>query len=275
MIDRIKKINPMVVAFVLLILVVIVLVLADSRQQTADERATQAESQQRLIDDLLIAGTEFPDEWIGKSRVDSLMYAEEQDSIRVEEARTLYFTTWPRDSVFTNREDSLRFALAQDDEHREKVEAGRREVKRRASFTWSTTSFVNEWGERTSSGAQSEQVRPVEPMGFPYSDVEAEILVRCGGGTWIRFTDSPNLTGGITESGHDIYHLSIRLDRQQTRWRVTQYWGDKDLNLPNSARRALMNAKTFEIVLPWYGEGYVRFKWDLTGSSDIISEACG
>lgn len=149
------------------------------------------------------------------------------------------------------------------------------ERRRRASYTWSTTYFVNEWGERTSGGAKSLSVSADSRMGFPYGDVEAQLFVQCQPQySWIRFTVSPNLTGGNTESGYDVYNLRVRIDGNSSVWRATQEWGDNDINLPSSARATFARAQTFRIVLPWYGEGSVVFSWDLTGASATISEAC-
>ena len=199
------------------------------------------------------------------------------DSIR--DNSIIQNTTWPNYRVFENRADSLAFAKEQDEDERRAEEEKRRaeeeERKRRASFTWHATYFVDEWGERSSDGATSEPAAPETPMEWPYSDVVAQVMVQCKGPeTWIRFTTSPNLTGGDTKMGHNVYNLPVRLDGQTSRWRTTQRWGSEDINLPRSAVNTFKQSKTFEIVLPWFGSGNVRFKWDLKGSSDIISEAC-
>ena len=139
--------------------------------------------------------------------------------------------------------------------------------------TWSNFNFVNEWGEQDGRGARSEQRPPVNRMSFPYHDVEAALYVSCSS-AWIRFTDSPNLTNDDIADGYSISQLRVRLDGRDDRWRATQKWGANDLNLPESARNAWTTAKTFEVLVPWYGEGSVRFSWDLTGSADAIAKTC-
>ena len=283
--DTIKLFHPvfivLVIGLVALMLVGIVAVAFDQKRKTEE-----AEEMARQQNDLVIADTEWPEGWTG-SRRDSIVFAKTQDADIRKEDDKLRNTRWPSGRSFVDREDSLQFALAQDDEDRKEREARALEARerrareqeareRRASYTWSTTYFVNEWGDRSSNGAESSQLGPETPMGWPYNDIKGQIFVQCRGPmTWIRFTDSPNLTGDETKDGYSVSYLSVRLDGQTTRWRVTQNWGDNDLNLPRSAINAFRRSKTFEIILPWYGEGNVRFKWDLTGSSEMISEACG
>lgn len=139
--------------------------------------------------------------------------------------------------------------------------------------SWSTISFVDDWGERSGTGASSQQEGPAERMGFPYQDVRAKLMVSCRS-AWIRFTSAPNLTGGDIRSGHDAYSLQIRLDGKTSRWQATQEWGATDISLPVSARRAWASANRFEVLLPWYGEGNVLFSWDLDGFSTAIAETC-
>lgn len=148
-------------------------------------------------------------------------------------------------------------------------------VVRAPVSSWSTLTFVDEWGDRTDDvGARSRAVGPVTPMGFPYGDVTAYLMVSCQS-AWIRFSESPNLSGGDIQSGYDVYRLPVRIDGRDDRWRATQEWQGNDLNLPSSARSVWAAASSFEILLPWYGESRVRFRWDLTGSSDAIGKTCG
>ena len=155
-----------------------------------------------------------------------------------------------------------------------RVPPSRPEVPQVPKNSWSTTRFVDDWGEYSGTGARSQEKPPASPMGFPYHDVMATLFVSCRS-AWIRFTDSPNLTSDDIENGYDVYRLRVRLDGRDDRWRATQRWGSTDLNLPSSARSAWAAAKRFEVLLPWYGEGSVRFAWDLTGSADAIAKTCG
>ena len=135
--------------------------------------------------------------------------------------------------------------------------------------------FVNEFGEQTDQGAVSREARPVRPMSFPYGDTLARIFVNCDR-AWVRFTDSPNLTGGDTRDGYDVYSVAVRVDGNDARWRVEQSWGDDDLRFldPGRAIAALSGGETFALAIPWYGEGSVAFSWSLAGSSDAIKRSC-
>lgn len=271
------KIHPGVLVALGLVLVLVAViglqVWQEERVKAAELAEKEAMAKQR--NDQVIADTAWPDNFTG-SRQDSFRFAKEQDR----EDAVIVATAWPGNQVFTDREDSLRFAIEQDEEA-ERIEEERvrkeREMKARiASFTWSTTEFVNEWGETSTGGAQSKMHGPVIPMSFPYGDVEAVVFVQCRPrATWIRFTSSPNLTNDDTKDGYNEIYLRVRLDGNQTRWRATQKWGGHDLNLPRSAINAFKSAKTFEVIIPWYGQGNVRFEWDLTGSSEMITRACG
>lgn len=147
----------------------------------------------------------------------------------------------------------------------------------RSAFTasWSTTSFADE-----TLGARSQAVSPVTPMGSPYRDVTGTIFVQCLGPAWIRFSVAPNLTDGAviaTGDGYTNYTLSANIDGRDARYSVSQDWGDYDLRFHNTAtvRQALIGSNEIEILIPWSGEGNVRFRWDLGGSSSAIQSACG
>ncbi len=245
------------------------------------------EEMARQRNDAIIADTEWPEGWTG-SRQDSILFAKTQDKNIRQEDDKLRNTRWPSGRSFIDREDSLQFALTQDEDDRKEREARAQELReqrareqearvRRASFTWSTTWFTNQWGERSSNGAMSRSVTADSPMGWPYSNVKAQLFVQCSrSASWIRFTESPNLTAGDAQAGgYDVIRLRVRIDGNDTVWRTTQEWGDDDIRLPSIARSTFARAQTFRINLPWYGQGNVVFTWDLTGASEMISEACG
>ena len=165
------------------------------------------------------------------------------------------------DAVERARRDSLAAVAAE-------------ERRRKAASKWQRTYFTNEWGERSGEGTKSEEVRPVERMEFPYHGVKATLFASCQN-AWIRFSDSPNLTGGDIRDGYEEYRLRVRIDGRDLTWRATQDWGSKDLDLPSSVRNAWANGTTFEVVTPWFEQGAVRFSWSLVGYSDAYAEACG
>ena len=180
--------------------------------------------------------------------------------------------------IVVNSEDSTSREQMADIERRDSIRnaftAARQQSERQS---WSTTTFTNEWGEQAAVGARSQAVRPVTPMGFPYNDVTGTILVQCPNSVWVRFSEEPNLTGGNIRDGYTDYTLSARIDGRDVRYGVSQGWGDNDLNFRDDAtvRQAIMGSNEIEILLPWYGEGNVRFKWSLDGSSSAIQSSCG
>lgn len=136
--------------------------------------------------------------------------------------------------------------------------------------------FVNEFGERTDRGAVSATVESSRPMSFPYADATARILVDCDS-AWMRFSESPNLTGGDIGDGYSIHSVTVRVDGNNAgRWRVRQPWGDKDLYFLDDSRTiaALSSGSTFDVALPWYGKRPAVFSWSLNRSSEMIRNSC-
>ena len=138
---------------------------------------------------------------------------------------------------------------------------------------WDTFNLIDDWGETTGNGAKSQAVTPVTRMDFPYHDTEATLFVSCQS-AWIRFTKGPNLTGGDIEDGYTVYRIRVRIDGKDATWRVSHNWNSEDVSLPYIARNALAGGETFEALLPWYGNGNVRFSWLLYRSSEAIAQTC-
>ncbi len=154
-------------------------------------------------------------------------------------------------------------------------EPERQVVRSALTASWSTTSFADE-----TPGARSQAVSPVTPMSSPYRDVTGTIFVQCLGPVWIRFSVAPNLSDGAviaTGDGFTNYALSAQIDGRDVRYSVSQDWGDYDLRFHNAATvgQALTGSNEIEIMIPWSGEGNVRFRWDLDGSYSAIQSACG
>lgn len=144
------------------------------------------------------------------------------------------------------------------------------------SAQWSGINFVDEFGEVTDRGARSATVRAAREMSFPYQDVRATLFVNCNR-AWMRFTDTPNLTGGDIRDGYTHHTVRVRVDRRDAvNWRVSQSWGDNDVRFVNGQQSvsALAAGSTIDIALPWYGERSAVFSWSLTGSSAAIRGSC-
>ena len=176
-------------------------------------------------------------------------------------------------SIRTRLDDALGVA-------RKEENVLRRQATERATAPvqaqWSRVNFVDEFGDVTNQGARSTPVGSLRPMSFPYGDIEAQVFVNCDR-AWIRFSDTPNLTGGNTRDGYTSYSAAVRVDGNDVgAWVVQQSWGDNDLRFLNNSQAisVLSSASTFALALNWFGEGSVAFRWSLTGSSDAIRASC-
>lgn len=148
--------------------------------------------------------------------------------------------------------------------------------RRNSIAVWSTINFVDEFGDGRDRGAVSATVGSVRSMSFPYSDTTATIMVNCDR-AWMRFSESPNLTGGSIKDGYTDYSVAVRVDERNVgRRTVRQQWGGKDLRFVDGreAVAALSAGSEFAVSLPWYGQNSSVFSWSLSGSSEMISRSC-
>ena len=143
-----------------------------------------------------------------------------------------------------------------------------------------------EWGQWSSEDPMNDTVRkgmasaltaPMKMMSFPYQDTKAILGVSCDDtGAYMRFTNSPNLSGDTTHDGYNSIRLRVRKDNDQVRGiKFVQNWGSDQLSttfLP--MRNIVMEGQTLLVEIPWHGQGKVYFKFDLTGSSDMYKRTC-
>ena len=149
-------------------------------------------------------------------------------------------------------------------------------VPSESAAQWRMINFVDEFGDTVDSGAVSATVRSVRPMTFPYGDLTARIFVDCNR-AWIRFSESPNLTGGSIQDGYTNFKVAVRVDGENIgRSTVRQQWGDKDLRFVDGSEAIawLSSGSTFAIAVPWYGQSSAAFSWSLSGSSKMIRDSC-
>lgn len=76
---------------------------------------------------------------------------------------------------------------------------------------WSMINFVDEFGAITGRGTVSPAVRSVRPRAFPYKGTEATLIVDCDI-AWIRFSQSPNLSGRAIGNGYTRHAVAVRED---------------------------------------------------------------
>ena len=165
---------------------------------------------------------------------------------------------------------------------------------------WRTLTFADDFGESAGVGAASGEFIPDTRMGFPYHNVRGRLMTNCQE-IWVRFNESPNITGGDTKDGYDTFHLVAKLGEERLNLSAIQTWQDKDVKLGATRKRTseageegtifwsvtptaenLLNRMketdemhSFRIVFPWYGEGRVTFTFPLLSFRKTLQEACG
>ncbi|MYB18276.1 MAG: hypothetical protein F4Y16_04685 [Holophagales bacterium] len=116
-------------------------------------------------------------------------------------------------------------------------------------------------------------------MSFPYGDVRARLMVQDCRHVWIRFTESPNLVGGDIGDGYETHMLAARWnDGEPFIVRVRQQWSDKDLIFSDGGIdvASIAGNQTLAVLLDWYDQGRVMWRFPLDGSSAALAEAgCG
>jgi len=148
-----------------------------------------------------------------------------------------------------------------------------------AQAQWRNTATITRdaFGDVTGKLVSSLSVRPAKQMSFPYEDVRAHLVVAGCRSAWIGFNQEINLRGGSIGDGHTNYRIDTRYDgtvrRTESMW---QAWGGSALYLTAGGPtiRDWKSAKTFEIAVPWHGEGDVLFRFDMTGSATAIEQVC-
>ena len=142
---------------------------------------------------------------------------------------------------------------------------------------WSTVRFVDAFGEVTGTGAVSESVGSVRPMGFPYHNTRVQLIVNCDD-AWVRFSESPNITGGsFAPDGDQLFNVIARVDGQSAgQWQMFGSTGEKDLHFMDDSQAiaAMSRGSTFGLAFEWYSEGMVAFTWSLKGSTKMIRSSC-
>lgn len=125
--------------------------------------------------------------------------------------------------------------------------------------------------------AASPTAGPTEKIGFPYGDVVAWMGVQTDGHipqAFFGFNEAPNLTGGTTMDGYNLFYTRIRWDDNVEKVFLKKSWGNKFLVFQYSQKnvKKIISANTVLLELDWYGAGTVYFKFSLKGSSAAISK---
>lgn len=147
---------------------------------------------------------------------------------------------------------------------------------------WSHETSQDEMTDELRAFAKSPEVSATEPLEFPYRDVVAQLALGCDGEdewVYLAFSEGPNLTGGNTEDGYDVFRLRVRWDDDVQTHRMIQEWGEPFVQFQSDETviPLITSSETVLVELPWYGSGEVYFRFPLGGAADAIAaarEAC-
>ena len=129
-----------------------------------------------------------------------------------------------------------------------------------------------------SYGVSSQRSTPIEPMSFPFRDVEAIVGISCDGNPYFHFTTTPVLDDiGFHSDGYISVMLRVRFDdKPPFRTTFSQKWGSERMT-PLQGKiifDSLLAHRTMLLELPWHTQGNVVFRFDLTGSRKLYQSTC-
>jgi hypothetical protein len=78
---------------------------------------------------------------------------------------------------------------------------------------WRTKVAVDEMeGKIVVTLSTKRKSKPSKPMGFPYQDTEARLIIRCDSNDWWPYVsfNSLNLSGGDTEDGYTVHNVRVK-----------------------------------------------------------------
>lgn len=135
---------------------------------------------------------------------------------------------------------------------------------------WAVVNLLDEFGEPAGRVARSRWEKSIQPLGFPFQDLRAVVLVACDE-PWFRF-DPAFLDEGF---GLDAVEIRARMDGVD----IDTWYGDKggstaqgdDVTIRRTYHRAALEAlKTgsrFAIGIELAGDAAAAFEWSLDGAA--------
>ena len=123
-------------------------------------------------------------------------------------------------------------------------------------------------------GAVSRWTAPAQAMSFPYGRIRARLMLGSRCRPFLRFTETPNLSGGQVGRGHRIHRRPARWNDGETfTVELRHRPGSKDLNFSSGHiyLHELVENQTLGLALDWYREDYVAWRFDLDGASDALA----
>lgn len=123
--------------------------------------------------------------------------------------------------------------------------------------------------------ALSAPTTPVEPLDPPFSGVEAQLVVVCGGPravVSVLFTHAPELVGSPSEDGYRTVDARMRWDEFQTTTTLRQFFDARSLGFLD-AEQAVRRLRRHDRLLlegSFFRDVRVSFAFDLAGSASAI-----
>lgn len=143
---------------------------------------------------------------------------------------------------------------------------------------WRTLTSSDEMtGEISYFATPADSIKPNRRMGFPYSNVIADLFVGCDKSdkwVYVAFNERPNLSNGKTKSGYDLIDARIKFNDSVEVHTFKQEWGSRFIYFSSveSTIKKLKKSNVLSLEFDWHGEQAVIFKFDLTGSAKAIDE---
>lgn len=141
---------------------------------------------------------------------------------------------------------------------------------------WTVEKYHDDFFETTFWCASSPMSRPNIYMGFPYNDLESDIVICRGKQSYsshIGFFGGMLLRGGnLTRQGR-VYELPAKFGDDKEILTVTEDVGGMDV-LDITRNKWFINkaesADSIKILYDWYGEGPVVFSYSTKGLKDAV-----
>lgn len=149
-----------------------------------------------------------------------------------------------------------------------------------AFSAWNVNEIKDEMTGSIETYANSPEAGPTRPMSTPYDDIRGWLGVGCNNErewVYVGFTDTPNIHDKEISEGHHIINTKMKWGEKIENIVLGQKPGSTFLHLlrhhknDNTHINNLLNSNEALLELDWFGQGKVYFRFDLSGSSGVIS----
>lgn len=142
---------------------------------------------------------------------------------------------------------------------------------------WVTKVALDEMEEKkVITLAMKRRSKPSRPMGFPYEDTEARLIIRCDSSDWWPYIsfNSLNLSGGDTEDGYTVHDVRVKTPEGLENVSALVAWGATAVQFSKRSKERVLG---LIIAYPevWFefnhhGEGSRVYKFKTAGAIGAI-----